>query len=315
MEFLNADPEESFDEMEDRLVEKHVRALHKEESTTQLRAELEDDAVQLSYVDPAYILGKKKGKGYMNETTRKDKMQGIRQRLLIRILKTADYYVDLNERYAIRYPSTIVEKVEERSVISDLAKLLKTKKARQLKDAESKVYSMQPKHRNPQEKAMQMKITQLENQQLQLVHKLREKLGEKPNPRKDPRGIGLEIPSSGFKHPCHKCESKPGTDKEKKDLCTQNNHCRHHDGETMCTKSQACRLRTEKEKTLKKFKAQSIPPKASRAAVDEIMRFTDEDIQMMPPPNRPCTKGEQCLQQTGGTHSRVCRAQMAEMEC
>ena len=82
----------------------------------------------------------------------------------------------------------------------------------------------------------------------------------------------------------------------------------------MCTKSQACRLRTEKEKTLRKFKAQSIPPKASRAAVDEIMRFTDEDIQMMPPPNRPCTKGEQCLQQTGGTHSRVCRAQMAEME-
>ncbi len=43
------------------------------------------------------------------------------------------------------------------------------------------------------------------------------------------------------------------------------------------------------------------------------MKFTDEDIQMMPG-DRPCTRGEQCLQQTGGTHSRVCRAQMAEIE-
>ena len=307
------DPEESFDEMEDRLVEKHVRALHKEESTTQLRAELEDDALQLSYVDPAYILGKKKGKGFMNEVSRKDKMQGIRQRLLVSILKTADYYVDLNEMYSYRDPSTIVEKEEERQVIFDLAKLMKTKKARQLKNAEAQVYSTQPKHRNLQEKAMQMKITQLESQQQQLVHKLKEKLGGTPKPRKDPKGVGLNIPSSGFKHPCHKCESKPGTDRERKEECNQSHHCRIHDGETMCTKSPACRLRTEKVKELRKFKEKSIPKKASKATINQIMEFTEEDIKMMPA-DRPCTRGEHCLQETGGTHSRVCRAQMAEIE-
>jgi hypothetical protein len=43
------------------------------------------------------------------------------------------------------------------------------------------------------------------------------------------------------------------------------------------------------------------------------MEFTEEDIKMMPA-DRPCTRGEHCLQETGGTHSRVCRAQMAEIE-
>ena len=43
------------------------------------------------------------------------------------------------------------------------------------------------------------------------------------------------------------------------------------------------------------------------------MAYTDEDLQQIPT-DRPCTIGEQCLQQTGGIHSTVCRAQMAEIE-
>ena len=81
----------------------------------------------------------------------------------------------------------------------------------------------------------------------------------------------------------------------------------------MCTKSRACRLRTEKVKTLMEFKKATIPDKASRATINHIMAYTDEDLQQIPT-DRPCTRGEQCLQQTGGIHSTVCRAQMAEIE-
>ena len=48
-------PEKRFDEMRTRLIEKHVRRLQKDESTTHLRSKLEDYAVQLTYVDPSYI--------------------------------------------------------------------------------------------------------------------------------------------------------------------------------------------------------------------------------------------------------------------
>ena len=88
-------------------------------------------------------------------------MEGIRQRLLIDILKTAYYYVDLNELYSFRNPTTEVEKEDERDVITDLTKLMKTKKARKLQEAESRVYSTQPKKPN----VLERKITQLEQQQ------------------------------------------------------------------------------------------------------------------------------------------------------
>ena len=312
------DPEESFNEMEDRLIEKHVRALQKEESTTQLRAELEDDALQLTYVDPSYIKAKKQGKGFIHELIRQDKMEGIRQRLLVNILKTADYYVDLNELYSFRSPTTEVEREDERDVITDLTKLMKTKKARKLKEAESRVYSTQPKKPNVLEKTLQMKITQLEQQQQQLVLKLKGQTGtdtvtSRPRKAMEGKDVGIEVPYSEFKHPCHKCEPKPGTDTEKKEMCTNNHHCRNHDGEHMCTKSRTCRLRTEKVKALMKFKTATIPEKASRATINQIMVYTDEDLQQIPP-DRPCTRGEQCLQQTGGVHSTICRTQMAEIE-
>ena len=81
----------------------------------------------------------------------------------------------------------------------------------------------------------------------------------------------------------------------------------------MCTKSRECRLRTEKAKTLMEFRKKEIPAKASKATIKQILTFTDEDIQQIPP-DRPCMRGEQCLQQTGGVHSQVCRTQMAEIE-
>ena len=80
-------------------------------------------------MDPSYIKTKKKGKGYIDEAVAKIKMEGIRQRLLVNILKAADYYVDLNETYGNRKKSSTVEEEDERDVINDLAKLLKTKKS------------------------------------------------------------------------------------------------------------------------------------------------------------------------------------------
>ena len=311
------DPEESFNDMEDRLVEKHVRGLQKEESTTQLRAELEDDALQLTYLDPSYIKAKRQGKGYIHEVISKDKMEGIRQRLLVNILKAADYYVDLNELYSFRKDSSTVEQEDERDVITDLTKLLKTKKARKQKEAESRVYSTQPKKPpTATEKALNMKITQLEQQQEKLLLRFKGQPGtdKAPSkPRRDIKDVGLKIPFSEFKNPCHKCESKPGTNKERKDLCAASHHCWNHDGEYMCTKAAECRIRTEKVKALMAFRKKSIPEKASMATIKQIMTYTEEDLREIPA-DRPCLKGEHCLQQTGGIHSRVCRAQMAEVE-
>ena len=47
------------------------------------------------------------------------------------------------------------------------------------------------------------------------------------------KNVGLKIPYSEFKNPCHKCEKKPGTDKERKDLCAASHHCWNQDGEYM----------------------------------------------------------------------------------
>ena len=61
------------------------------------------------------------------------------------------------------------------------------------------------------------------------------------------------------------------------------------------------------------FKKATIPDKASKATINHIMAYTDEDLQQIPT-DRPCTIGEQCLQQTGGIHSTICRVEMAEIE-
>ena len=224
-------------------------------------------------------------------------MEGIRQRLLVNILKTADYYVDLIKLYSYRKPSSEVKKEDERNVIDDLTKLMRTKKARKIKESESRVYSTQPKKEtrpNMLEKVLQTKIQQLEQQQQQLVLKLKGQTGAAKGPPKAHKNVGINVPASPFKHPCYKCESKPGTDKEKKDLCTSSHHCRIHDGEWMCTKSQACRLRTEKVKTLMKFKETQIPPKASRVTINQIMQYTDEDLEQITT-DQPCIRGDPCL--------------------
>jgi hypothetical protein len=309
------EPEENFNDMKDRLVEKHVRILQKDESTTQLRAELEEDALQLTYVDPSFIKAKKQGKGVMNDMIRKDKMEGNRHRLLVSILKAANYYVDLEEMYSYRSPSVEVEEVDERDVILDLTKLMKTQKARKMEDAESRVYSTQPKKTNALEKALQLRIAMLEQQQNQLVHQLKGQPGAATGPgtSRPTKDVGLDIPYSEFKYPCHKCESKPGTDQEKKDLCTTSQHCRNHNGEYRCTKSRTCRNRTEKEKTLMAFKKATIPEKATKATVNQIMTYTDEDLEHITA-FRPCNRGEPCPQQTGGIHSKLCRVEMAKIE-
>ena len=127
------------------------------------------------------------------------------------------------------------------------------------------------------------------------------------------KDVGLTIPYSIFKNPCHNCEKTQGTDKEKKDLCASSHHCWNHDGEYMCTKAAPCRMRTEKIKALLKYRKKEIPKGASVATVRQLLTVTEEDLREIPS-DRPCLKGEQCLQQTGGIHSRICRTQMAEIE-
>ena len=312
------DPEESFGEREDRLVDKHVRTLQKEESATQLRAELESDALQLTYLDPSYIRTKRQGKGYINEDVAKIGMEGIRRRLLVNILKAADYYVDLNEMYSIRKESSTVEEEDERDVINDLTKLLKTKKARKAKEAESRVYSTQPKKAaTASEKALHRQLQEkLQQVNSKIDRRFKGQLDTDKDPSKSTRNIkdvGLKIPYSEFKNPCHKCEKKPGTDKERKAMCAASDHCWNHDGEYMCTKAATCRIRTEKVNELMAFRKKNIPVQASMTTVNQILTYTEEDLREIPA-DRPCLKGEHCLQQTGGTHSRVCRTQMAEIE-
>ena len=324
------DPEESFGEREDRIVDKHVRALHKEESATMLRAELDSDAHQLTYLDPSYIKTKRQGNGYIHEGIAKIKMQGIKQRLLVTILKAADYYTDLSEMYNSRKTSSTVEEEEDRDVINDLTKILKNKKARKEKEAEAQVYSTrpQPQRATASERALHMRIAELEKDKLLSEKRSKGQLGANKDlsflgAGKDPPkanrnsknvGVGLKVPYSDYKNPCSKCDKiKDKTDKQKKAICAASHHCWNHDGEYMCTKAATCRIRTEKVKALMKYREGRMPPEASRATVNRLMEFTEEEIQEIPA-DRPCLIGEHCLQQTGGTHSKVCRTQMAEIE-
>ena len=321
------EPEESFGEREDRIVDKHVRALQKEESATMLRAELESDAHQLTYLDPSYLKTKRQGNGYIHEGIAKLKMQGIKQRLLVSILKTADYYTDLSVMYNSRKKSSTVEEEEDRDVINDLTKILKNKKDRKERDAETQVYRTKehPQRTTASERALHMRIAELEKDKLLLEQRSKGQqgankdsfLGAGKDPPKANRknvGVGLKVPYSDYKNPCSKCEKvKDKTNKEKKALCAANHHCWYHDGEYMCTKSAPCRIRTEKVKALIKYRKERMPPEASRATVSRLLEFTEEEIKEIPA-DRPCLIGEHCLQQTGGTHSLVCRTQMAEIE-
>ena len=80
----------------------------------------------------------------------------------------------------------------------------------------------------------------------------------------------------------------------------------------MCTKSQACRNRTAKEKQLLEYKRAKLPPKATVALCKRIMRFTDEDLDNMAEEemDQPCKRGERCPQENFGNHSKVCKIKM-----
>ena len=62
-----------------------------------------------------------------------------------------------------------------------------------------------------------------------------------------------------------------------------------------------------------KFKKTQILPKASKVTIKQIMSYTKEDLEQVTA-DQPCMRGDLCLQQIGGIHSRVCRAEIAEIE-
>ena len=85
--------------------------------------------------------------------------------MLIDIITDVGYYVDLNELYATRQPSSCIEKERSRDIVNDLTNIMKTKKDRRIMEEGSRVYSTQPK-REPKisalEKAMRKRILELE---------------------------------------------------------------------------------------------------------------------------------------------------------
>ena len=64
-------PPAKFGEMRNKVIEEHVRAIEKHQTTVHLRSQLEEDAVQLTYVDPAYIGAQAQGQGYISDDQRK----------------------------------------------------------------------------------------------------------------------------------------------------------------------------------------------------------------------------------------------------
>ena len=160
------------------------------------------------------------------------------------------YYIDMNEFYAHRQPSSYIEKEQSRDILNDLTTIMKTKKDRRIMEEGYKVYKTQPKtlkrekppQSSPLEQQLKKRIRELEIRE-EIREEIRKGKGAervvrnqvKPSDER-PRSKGMsnnnieDTPPSPFKHPCHKCEDKPGTDREKKDYCTNKHHCRIHDG-------------------------------------------------------------------------------------
>ena len=231
-------PPERFDEMRTRLVDEHVRAIQKDENTVHLKSTLEDDAVQLTYVDPSYIGVKAEGEGYIPDDKRIDMKNTNFKQLLIDIIRALDYYIDMNERYALRQPSSFIEREKPKNIVHDLTILIKTKKDRRISQEASSVYKTQPRNQQSTQPKPQSEIEMM-NKKIRELEALMTKKGagpERPAHGK-PRGKGAshddleEIPESPYKFPCSKCETRSGTEKEKKDHCTNKHHCRVHDGQ------------------------------------------------------------------------------------
>ena len=154
----------------------------------------------------------------------------------------------MNERYAHGQPSSFIEKEKPKNIVNDLTLLIKTKKDRRTMEEGSRVYKTQPKPKpNLLEIAMNKKIRELEEEL-----RTRKGTGTGRMAQEKPKGKAAgasynnleEVPESPYKWPCHKCEIRTGTERDKKDYCTNKHHCRVHDGQFMCMKSQKCRDRT-----------------------------------------------------------------------
>ena len=101
--------------------------------------------------------------------------------------------------YSIRKESSTVEEEDERDVINDLTKLLKTKKARKAKEAESRVYSTQPKKAaTASEKALHRQLQEkLQQVNSKIDRRFKGQLGKDKDPSKatrDIKNVGLKIP-------------------------------------------------------------------------------------------------------------------------
>ena len=313
-------PPERFDEMRTRLIDEHVRTIQKHENTVHLKSTLEEDAVQLTYVDPSYIGVKAEGNGYIPDEKRVDMKNTNFKQLLIDIIRELDYYVDMNEKYANRQPSSEIEREKSKNIINDLTVLIKTKKDRRISEEGSTVYKTQPKSLSYQKSQPTSSSPEMNliNKEIQELKTLLTKKGSGPTAQEKPRGKGVspnnleEVPESPHKFPCHKCENRPGTEREKKDHCTNKHHCRVHDGAYMCMKSQKCRDRTAKVRTLLEYKRQLMPPKVNKLTLNEFMHINEEEVEKMTDGDmdQPCVYGAKCPQQPYGNHTTVCKVEM-----
>ena len=134
--------EERFEVMETRMAEKHVRYLQKEgEGVTFLRANIEDDAVQLTYCDPSYIEAKSQGAVYVTEAISKFLKTSHIKKMLIMIVTRAGYYADLNEVYTRRTPRETIQGILPRDIITDLGNIMSIKEDRIMEEEGNHVYS------------------------------------------------------------------------------------------------------------------------------------------------------------------------------
>ena len=307
-------PPEKFADMRIRLIEEHVRTIQKEETTVYMRTKLEEDAVQLTYVDPTYIGTKADGAGYIPDERRRNIKDNNFKKMIIDIITALGYYNDMNEKYLERQPSTEIEEEKPENILNDLTRFIKIKKARRTQEeGGSRVYKTKPEKQNLLGTALNKKIRELEEQ----LQAAKNKPGMfKESPRGTKAGASYhkleEVAKSPHKWPCRECETRPGTDREKKDYCTNKHHCRVHDGEYMCMKSQECRERTGKVRALLEYKRTKLPAKANMVTCNEIMHIDDEELDAMDEEemNQPCFFGRKCPQEPYGHHTTVCKVEM-----
>ena len=135
----------------------------------------------------------------------------------------------MDELYSHRQPSSYIEKEQPEDILNDLTTLMKNKKERRILEEGTSVYKMQPKTMK-REKAlegstlaqqMNKRIRELEEildtrkgKRAERVEKNQMKSSnERPQSKRMSYNNTVDIPPSPFKHPCHKCEDRLGTDR------------------------------------------------------------------------------------------------------